>query len=214
MTLRAIAVPPASGEPPTGLLIGLHGWGANAQDLVALSNYIDLPTYAMLFPDAPFPHPQAPGGKMWYGFPAGFSFQVDTPLTQQADLQESRQLLKDWLLSLEAKTGVPPERTLIAGFSQGGAMTLDVGSQLPVAGLLILSGYLHGVLPTTTKIQAPILMVHGRQDPIVPISAARAAKQALLDQSASVDYHELDMGHEIDFTVLKMIQSFVAKQAA
>lgn len=214
MPLRAIDVPPSSGGSPAGLLVGLHGWGANAQDLVALSNYIDLPHYAMTFPDAPFPHPQALGGKMWYGFPSGFSFRANVNLAQQDDLHRSRQLLKDWLLSLEASTGVPLNRTIIAGFSQGGAMTLDVGSRLPVAALLVLSGYLHDDLAVDAGSAPPILMVHGRQDPVVPVEAAREAKQALLDRGISVNYHELDMGHEIRPVVLEMIQSFVANQAA
>jgi phospholipase/carboxylesterase len=213
MTLRAIAIPPASGQPPAGLLVGLHGWGANAQDLAALSDYLDLPNYAMIFPDAPFPHPHALGGKMWYGFPPGFSFRINLNLAQQDDLHHSRQLLKDWLLSLADSTGVPLERTIIAGFSQGGAMTLDVGSQLPVAALLVLSGYLHDAVAAAPGSTPPILMVHGLQDPVVPIEAAREAKHALVEQGAAVDYHELVMGHEIRPIVLEMIQSFVANQS-
>jgi hypothetical protein len=53
----------------------LHGWGANAADLVGLAPYLGLTNFSMVFPDAPWPHPQVPGGRMWYSFPVGFDFR-------------------------------------------------------------------------------------------------------------------------------------------
>ncbi|MGB8698240.1 MAG: dienelactone hydrolase family protein, partial [Thermosynechococcaceae cyanobacterium] len=185
----------------TGRFVALHGWGANAEDLASLAPYLTLNNYEFLFPDAPFPHPQVPGGRMWYDL---------SDLTQRIGLEDSRQHLTNWLQSLETETHLPLSQTVLAGFSQGGAMTLDVGSYLPVAGLIVLSGYLH---PATVRpLPAhfpPILMVHGRQDPVVPLAAAQHARDTLTQAGATVDYHEFDMGHEIQPQVLTLIRDFV-----
>ena len=205
MVLRAIARD--ADEAAEKLLIGLHGWGANAEDLAALADYLPLRGFKMRFPDAPFPHPQAPGGRMWYGFPMGYDFQSDHDFAQQADLQESRELLRQWLAQVAEETGISPERTAIAGFSQGGAMTLDVGLQLPLAGALILSGYRHS--PTVPHAElGPVLMVHGRQDPVVPITRAHQSRDALQSQAVNLTYQEYDMGHEISPLVLREIRLF------
>ncbi|MEM6836631.1 MAG: dienelactone hydrolase family protein [Cyanobacteria bacterium P01_C01_bin.120] len=205
MVLRAIAKSPD--ESADKLLIGLHGWGANAEDLAAIADYLPLKGFRMLFPDAPFPHPYNPVGRMWYGFPVGYNFRRRHDFEQQADLLESRQLLQTWLQQVAEETGIPPERTAIAGFSQGGAMTLDIGLQLPLAGALILSGYLHSTLQPNVNL-GPVLMVHGRQDTVVPIERARAARDALTMQSVNLTYQEYDMGHEISPPVLHQIQAF------
>lgn len=210
MVLRAIAK--TTDAEADKLLIGLHGWGANAADLAALADYLPLPGFRMLFPDAPFPHPYAPGGRMWYSFPTGYDFQADYDFAQQADLQESRQLLRQWLVQVAEETGIPPERTAIAGFSQGGAMTLDVGLQLPLAGALILSGYRHSA-PQPHAELGPVLMVHGRQDPVVPILRAHQSRDALKEQSVDLTYQEYDMGHEISPLVLREIRLFCERLA-
>jgi phospholipase/carboxylesterase len=129
-------------------------------------------------------------------------------------LPESRQQLTDWLLSLESVDNIPLEKTFLTGFSQGGAMTLDVGTHLPVAGLVVLSGYLHPLdvrpLPKTFP---PILMIHGLQDTVVQIAMARKSHEALLQAGATVQYHELEMGHEIQPEVMKLIQQFIQQHS-
>lgn len=210
MVLRAIA---KNTDPSADkLLIGLHGWGANAQDLAALADYMPLPGFQMRFPDAPFPHPYALGGRMWYALPNNCDFQADYDFTQQTDLQESRQILRQWLDQIAQETGIPPERTVIAGFSQGGAMTIDVGMQLPLAGALVLSGYMHS-LPTPHADLGPVLMVHGREDPVVPILLAHDSREALKAANVKLTYQEYDMGHEISPLVLREIRLF-CKQLA
>jgi phospholipase/carboxylesterase len=205
MVLQAIAKTPEAVADK--LFIGLHGWGANAQDLAALADYMPLRGYTLLFPDAPFPHPYNPSGRMWYNFPAGYDFQSDYDFGQQTDLQESRQLLRQWLQQVADETGIPPERTVIAGFSQGGAMTLDVALQLPIAGALILSGYMHCV-PQPHASLGPVLLVHGRQDPVVPCLRAHQARDMLASQSVQLTYQEYDMGHEISPSVLREVRLF------
>lgn len=192
-----------------GVLVALHGWGANGQDLASLAAYLDLPDYLFVFPDATFPHPYAPAGRMWYGLPLGYTFQTQPDLAQQPDLITSRQALTQWLLQLPATTGVPLSQTVLAGFSQGGAMTLEVGTSLPLAALMVLSGYLHAPLPSDLSSIPPVLMVHGRQDAVVPLVAAHQARDSLLKLGATVEYYEYEMGHEIQPIVLQIMQSFL-----
>lgn len=207
MPLDALTYP-ARQQPAQGLLVLLHGWGANAQDVAALAGYLDLPDWQFIFPNGTFPFPYSPEGRMWYDLPENYSFS-DQPSSQQlAQLQTSREKLTTWLMALEGATGIPPSRTVLAGFSQGGAMTLDVGLTLPLAALMILSGYAHGPVISATPIP-PVLMVHGRLDQVVPLQAAHQARDLLLQQGASVQYHELNMGHEIQPAVLKLMQSFI-----
>ncbi len=203
MSLDAIHVPSSSGQPPQGLIVLLHGWGANAQDLAPLASLLNLPAFQFLFPNAPFPHPQAlPEGRMWY--------DLTTQDAQQ--LATSRQNLNDWLASLEQQTGVPTARTVLGGFSQGGAMTLEVGLSLPFAGLAILSGYLHPHLLVEDHATPSVWMAHGTNDPVVPLQAAQQARTRLMAMGVSVEYQEFDMGHEIRPEVLIDLQRFILTQ--
>lgn len=147
---------------------------------------------------------------MWYDLPDRYSFQSAPDFGSQPQVMESRQQLTKWLKSLSEDVGVPLTHTVLGGFSQGGAMTLDVGSQLPLAGLMVLSGYLHAPLQAALPLP-PLLMVHGRQDPVVTIVAAHQAREAVTQAGTDVDYHELDMGHEIRPEILSFMQSFIGR---
>ncbi|MCU0524096.1 MAG: dienelactone hydrolase family protein [Elainella sp. Prado103] len=187
----------------------LHGWGANAADVAALSGYLNLPQLQFFFPNAPHPFPYSPLGRMWYDLPPDYRFGDAPTQTQLDQLQQSRDRLVDYLKSLEATTGVPLDRTILAGFSQGGAMTLDVGLDLPLAALMVLSGYAHRPMVVSPDRSPPVLLVHGQIDQVVPLQAAHQAREQLLAQGTSVQYHELNMGHEIQPIVLKLMQSFI-----
>ncbi|MBW4419514.1 MAG: alpha/beta hydrolase [Myxacorys californica WJT36-NPBG1] len=208
VSLQAITIPPQSGQSPKGLIVILHGWGASAQDVAFLCSLLKLPNIQFMVPDAPFSHPYSTTGRMWYDLSNIASFRSD--ISQQPDLKKSRQLLIDWLKSLEASTGIPLSRTILGGFSQGGAMTLDVGTQLPLAGLMVMSGYLHSAISRQPS-YPPILLVHGRQDSVVPLSAGHFSRQQLTAIGAKVDYKEFDMGHEVSPLVLNEAQQFVEK---
>ncbi len=215
MSLQVLSLPPRplssdlTNQPPQALLVMLHGWGANAQDVATLASYIDLPQVQFFFPNAPFPFPYMPTGRMWYDLPQDYSFSSQPDFRQQPQVQESSQQLLSWLKSLEATTGLPLSRTILAGFSQGGAMTLEVGLQLPLAALMVLSGYAHAPLETVVQPAPKVLMVHGQLDQVVPLRAAQQTRAQLDHLGVSVQYHELSMGHEIQPIVLKLMQSFI-----
>jgi phospholipase/carboxylesterase len=200
MTLESITTPV---ENPQGLIVGLHGWGANAQDLASLVPYLNLSNYQFIFPEAPFPHPHSPNGKAWYDLSAENMYQ---------GLLESREMLHDWLLSLAETTGIPPSKTMLAGFSQGGAMTLDVGLKLPFAGLVAMSGYLHpDAIPPNQRDFPKILILHGTRDRVVPLTAAQRAKQALESLGIAVEYQEFNAEHEINPEMLEQLRNFITK---
>ena len=198
-SLEAISVMPNS-EKPTYLLVMLHGWGANYQDFVAIAKLLNLPDFGYIFPNAPFDHFQVPGGKAWYAL-------ENKDFT---GLAQSQAQLKDWLLSLEASTGVPLNRTVVAGFSQGGAMTLDVGLSLPFAALASFSGYLHyEPQPQENRVLPPTLIVHGKQDPVVPIEAALKARDELTKIGVNVQYQEFEMAHEVKDEAIALFKKFI-----
>lgn len=206
MTLDSLTYEPPEGAA-TWRLVALHGWGANAADLGSLAPYLRLPGFTLVFPEAPWPHPQVPGGRMWYGFPPGYDFCQPHDFGQQGDLQASRVALQQWLQAIAADSPIPLERTVLAGFSQGGAITLDLGWQLPLAGQISLSGYLHG--PVSAPVSPrPLTMVHGVFDPVVPLQAAYAARDRLEQQGQPVHLHELAMGHEVSPEVIALVFQF------
>jgi phospholipase/carboxylesterase len=158
-----------------------------------------MPDYHFLLPDAPFSHPQVPGGKMWY----------DLEREDYKGLAQSQELLTDWLRSLQKTTGIPLESTILTGFSQGGAMTLDVGLTVPLAGLVCMSGYLHRTPQDVEPPLPSVLIVHGRQDTVVPLSAAHRVRDYLMSLGTPMQYKEFDMGHEIQLDVLEVIREFI-----
>jgi len=199
-SLTFISVPPANGQTPTGLIVCLHGFSGNSQELASFAPQLNLSEYQLLFPNAPFPHASRSGGRQWYNLNS----------SDYQGLTESRQRLTDWLQSLEGITGIPLSRTILSGFSQGGAMTLDVGLTLPLAGLVSLSGYLHSKPKSSAGASfPPALIVHGKQDEIVPLSQAQRARDTLKGLGVAVKYQEFEMGHEIRPSVLALMRSFV-----
>ncbi|MBE9005769.1 alpha/beta hydrolase [Fortiea sp. LEGE XX443] len=201
MSLQFIHVPTANSQPPVGLVVALHGWGANAEDVASLLPYFQLSNYQFVFPNAPYPHPYSSIGKAWYDLRMENMYQ---------GLAESRQLLTDFLQSLESSTGVPLSRTILTGFSQGGAMTLEVGLKLPLAGLVVMSGYLHpDAAPTAKKDIPPTLIMHGTRDEVVPLQAAIKTRETLQSLGFALDYMEFDAGHEINLQMLEALRNFV-----
>ncbi len=177
----------------------LHGWGANYHDLASLAPMFDFPNCQFLFPNAPYAHPQVAGGRAWYALD-----------NNNEGIEESLEQFYNWLISLEDKTKLPLNKTVVGGFSQGGAMSLDIGLQLPVAGVCSLSGYLHFEPKADRNPFPPTIICHGTEDPVVPVEAAKDAKQKLEKVGVQVEYHEYNMAHQVIPAEVNDVRKFVA----
>ncbi|MGI0480458.1 alpha/beta hydrolase [Geminocystis sp. CENA526] len=196
--MDVISIEPKNGENPEFVMVLLHGWGANYHDLTALVPMLNLPSCLYLFPNAPYAHYQVEGGRAWYALENG-----------NEGIEASLNQLYQWLLSLEDNTNIPLSKTILGGFSQGGAMSLDVGLQLPLAGVVSLSGYLHFQPTADRNPFPPTFISHGTLDNVVPASMAREAKQKLEKVGVSVEYKEFPIGHEIIPAQMHLVRDFV-----
>ena len=211
--LQVITIP-AQPSPADYAIVILHGWGGTAEDAAQFTGMLEVPGAVRLMPRGLFQHPYNPEGQMWYDFPHVERFDFKLDLSDRPDLQRSRQVLRDWITSLPEQTGVPLNKTILGGFSQGGAMTIEVGLELPLAGLMSMSGYAHRPIPPVT--QAPkLLMIHGTADNVVPIAASRSTKNSLINAGVEVESYEFSgMGHEISGAVIERMQAFILAQFA
>jgi phospholipase/carboxylesterase len=182
---------PARGEPE-GLLVMFHGRGANEHDLFPLLDVLD-PERRLLgvTPRAPLSLP--PGGAHWYAFYRLGYPDPETFLSTYA-------LVAEWLDGL----GFSPERTVLAGFSQGGVMAyaLGLGRGRPrPAALVALSCFVPTVPGFELDLAAPLPPVaigHGTYDDVIGVEWGRAARELLTNAGADVLYRESPMGHTID----------------
>ena len=181
-------------------LVLLHGWGADADDLLELGQELVDAEVSLVALRAPWPHP-AGMGRQWY----------DLQLPEWPELPLARQQLRARLLALGSS--VPLEATALLGFSQGGAMALDVGcgdaagaEGLPLASLVSCSGYPHpGWLPRRPR--PAVLLTHGQQDPVVPYAASGALETMLREAGGQVERLGFSGGHGIDPSLFAAIRS-------
>lgn len=194
---------------PASLVVVLHGRGANAQDLADVAGVLAMPGCRFIFPNAPLAIDLGPWGVgyAWYELGAA----------QDQTVPRSREQLLTFLDEVARRYATPLERTVLAGFSQGAVMTLDVGlrTREPLAGLVAMSGCLHrpeevrALLPTVG--QRRILLIHGTEDEVVPVSGSRQARLALEEAGLSPEYHEFPMGHEVTAESLAVVGAFLRR---
>jgi phospholipase/carboxylesterase len=194
-----------SAPNPTAAVIWLHGLGADGNDFVPIVRELDLSgsqAIRFIFPTAPTMPVTINGGyvmRAWYDI-----FTPDLVRREDEPGLRASQALVEALIANEKARGIPAERIVLAGFSQGCAMTLQTGLRHPekLAGLMCLSGY----LPLAAMIEAerhaanhatPIFMAHGRQDPVVVIPRAEQSRDALKALGHDIGWHEYQMQHSV-----------------
>ena len=204
MTLESIEH--ETGPDPRASIIILHGLGADGNDFVPVAQELDLAAVGpvrFVFPHAPSRPVTINGGHV---MPAWYDILAMGPQPSREDeagLRES-QALVEALIARENSRGVGAGRIVLAGFSQGCAMTLMTGLRHDerLAGLVGLSGY----LPLAAKAEAerhvanratPIFLAHGSQDPVIPIVRARQSRDVLVAMGHAVDWHEYPMPHSV-----------------
>ena len=204
MDLDAIEIETAPG--PKASVIVLHGLGADGNDFVPVARELQLAAAGpvrFVFPHAPHRPVTINGGHVmpaWYDI---FGLDAAERREDEAGLRAS-QAQVEALIAREKSRGVQAARVVLAGFSQGCAMTLMTGLRHAerLAGLVCLSGY----LPIAAKTEAerhganhdvPVFMAHGTADAVIPIARARQSRDVLLALGHPLEWHEYPMPHSV-----------------
>jgi phospholipase/carboxylesterase len=198
-------VPAGEGPHPTLLL--LHGWGASAHDLIGLAPVLHGGRALVLCPQGPLAFQAGPGmlGHGWFPLVPG---RAPDPRA----IETARRSVEVFLDGALARYPVDRARLVIGGFSQGGFLAYQIALRAPArfAGLLALSSWLpQEGSDTITRQEAhrdlPALIVHGSDDPMIPIARAYASRDALLGLGVPTVFREYPMGHEIRPEALREI---------
>jgi phospholipase/carboxylesterase len=204
---------PAEGGPPDGAIVLLHGRGSDEYDLEPLLDVLD-PRKRLVgvFPRGPLHLP--PGGAHWYVVPrVGYP----DPQTFAATVE----LAGAFLDGVPQLTGVPWERTVLGGFSQGAVMSyaLGLGAGRPSpAGIAGLSGFIPTVegfeLDLGSRRGLPVAIAHGSLDPVIDVQFSRTARDLLSAGGLDVTYHEAGYPHTIDPAFLPALHDWIRRALA
>ena len=199
---------------PSASVIWLHGLGADGNDFVPVVKMLNLPHVRFILPHAAYKKVSANNGyemRAWYdvfGFAPGSREDA-------TGVQESQAYIES-LISKEVARGIPSERIVLAGFSQGGAVVLHTAlrHQQALAGVLALSTYLplkaNLVSEKSKQNQAiPIFMAHGTFDNIISLDTCRITFELLQTQHYSIQWHEYTMAHSVNQAEIDDIRAFL-----
>jgi phospholipase/carboxylesterase len=198
---------------PTSLVVLLHGYGADGNDLIGLADeWRDkLPNTAFVSPHAPQTIPGYAGGRQW------FPLTLRDPTEYWRGVTAARPALDAFLDAELARLNLQGDRLAIVGFSQGCMMALHVGPRRPVApaALIGLSGMIAGpqYLAAETRVRPPVLLVHGDADEVIPVAALHITREALASAGFSVEWHErIGLSHGIDMATVNVCGRFLAER--
>ena len=213
--------------PATASIIWMHGLGATAHDFESIPPELGLPAdlaIRYVFPQAPSIPVTLNGGMImpaWYDIHSlvgnpGAGNQVDRN-RDEAGIRRSEQQIKA-LIEREVERGIPADRIVLAGFSQGGAMALHTALRYsePLAGAMVLSGYLllHEKLEAEASHanrELAIFQAHGAFDPMVRPELAVLTKDLLTGGGWQVEWHEYPMGHQVCLEEIHAIGKWLVK---
>jgi phospholipase/carboxylesterase len=211
-----------SGDQPVASLIVLHGLGADGSDFVPIARELDLSVVGpvrFVFPHAPVRPVTLNGGmqmRAWYDIYAPDLVRREDEAGLRASVLDVQALL-----DAEAARGIPPERTVLMGFSQGCAMALLAGLRAPqrLAGVVGLSGYLPLAATTAAERSAanrdvPVFLAHGTFDPVVVPARGVAARDALLALGYAVEWHDYPMDHSVCQEEIEDLNAWLVKVLA
>lgn len=207
------------------VLVYLHGFASRSEDQLPLRDDLDAPAGTrFVFPEAPIPVtiPDGPRHAWW---------MLDRPMRQRLraepvgmrelashrppGLREARAYVSDVLDGVEGRMHAPPERTVIAGFSQGAMLACDVtlAEDRPYAGLGVLSGTLIDAQEWTPRMARhrglPVFVTHGRADDRLPFAMAERLVALLEAEGLDVRWHPHDGGHTMNDAILPAFGAFV-----
>ena len=211
--LHTVHVPAGDGPFPT--IVALHGWGASAHDLIGLAPFLHRGSALVLCPEGPVSFEVGPGmvGHGWFPL-AGTGGGAPDPRA----FQRGADLLQRFLDEALARYPVERRKVVLAGFSQGGVMAYELALREPgrFAGLVALSSWLPAPLVPPKQPEhegLPVLVVHGTEDPMIPVERARESRDALIRLGVGLTYREFEMGHEIRPEALRDLVRWLDEKA-
>ena len=202
-----------TGPEPEAAVIWLHGLGADGHDFEPIVPELELSKpVRFVFPHAPIRPVTINNGmrmRAWYDI-----FQFGGGREDEQGLRASQKLVEEMIRA----QGLPPEKIVLAGFSQGGAIVLQTGLRYAerLAGIMALSCY----LPIASTVAAersaanqsiPIFMAHGAYDDIIPIQRAQQSRAALEQLGYNVEWHDYPMPHSVCAPEIADISAFLSK---
>jgi len=211
-----------TGPGPTACVLVLHGLGADGTDFVPVCRALDLSAAGAvryILPHAPQRAVTVNGGhvmRAWYDIVGmGPAWRED-----EAGLRDSQARIEA-LIAREHDRGIPSERIVIAGFSQGCAMALMTGVRYSnrLAGIAGLSGYLPLADATAAERadanrDTPIFLAHGVDDPVVSLARGRASRDRLLALGCTLDWHEYPIEHTVSLDEIRDLERWLLGRLA
>lgn len=189
MPLDGPRLAPLSGAKPNALVILLHGYGSNGDDLIALARMIQpaLPGAAFVSPNAPSQLPRMAAAYQWW------PIETFSMAERAAGAAAAAPTLDAFITQEIQAAGLSSDRVLLVGFSQGTMMALHVGLRRPepLAGIIGISGMLVApeLLPAEIKSRPPVLLIHGTEDDVVPFRSLELAATGLTALDIPVETH-------------------------
>jgi phospholipase/carboxylesterase len=208
--LHGPRIEPRAGRA-SGLVVLLHGYGANGDDLIALGDgwRRSLPDAAFVAPNAPEMIPGMYGGLQW------FPLTLRDPSEYWRGVSTAQPALDRFLDAELARYRLTADRLVLVGFSQGTMMALHVGLRRTTApaGIVAYSGLLAGPDHLAdTKARPRVLLVHGEADDLIPVGALHLAREELAGAGVPVEWHvRPGLGHGIDAEAQWMAGHFIAR---
>ncbi|MDM0104143.1 alpha/beta hydrolase [Variovorax sp. J22R24] len=206
-----------TGPNPTATVLLMHGLGADGNDFVPIANELDLSAVGpvrFVFPNAPVMPVTINGG---YRMPAWYDILGPGHPEDETGLRSSQAAIEA-LLTKEKARGIPASRIVIAGFSQGCAMSFMTGLRHPerLAGIVGLSGYLPLADTIATERSSanqstPIFQAHGQRDGVVPLARATYGRDALKALGYGIEWHEYPMEHSVCMEEIADLNAFLLR---
>ncbi len=205
-----------SERPP--LLVLLHGYGANMDDLLTLGPMLD-PRLRVVAAQAPVDLGRfgLPGGRAWFNLmmtPEGLDFD-------RAEAEQAADAAAEFVRSARETWPSDPDRTYVLGFSQGAMMAhaMVLRASASLAGAMCCSGrMIESLFDDRTDRphlkDLPLFVSHGRLDDVIPVASGRAIRDWYARTEARVDYHEYEMGHGIGPECLEDLRSWIRARLA
>lgn len=217
-TIDGPRLAPRSGRPARQLVVFLHGYGADGNDLIGIGQaWRDImPEAAFVAPHAPEPCGEAPMGRQW------FALTFRDPNERWRGVNATAPMLERFLDQELMRHALPPSQLALVGFSQGAMLALHVGLRraAPCAAIVGYSGLLTlppgddpAAMAKEIRSRPPLLLVHGDQDDLIPAQALFMSAHALAALDIPVEWHlSVGMGHGIDPEGLRHGGEFLARR--